>query len=296
MQRQNRFYDGRESMTDIDQSKCEPRRLLIASCIRQDLPVLTRFLVGLDHLIIPEGWRADTLLQANGNEPDTDLVLEAYAQARSATLWRRDNPEAYVKTEETHFWPESQTARMGAFKDEIIQYALDSGYDALFLVDSDLVLHPQTLVHLEQAKQPIVAEIFWTSWQPGTIPMPNAWLQDVYSMYYLSLAPTADDQAIQSRAFMQKLREPGVYAVGGLGACTWLRREALVGGVRFALLPNLSFWGEDRHFCVRAAALGFPLHIDTHVPAFHIYRQTELPAADEYLRRFVPDWPGMPLD
>ena len=30
-------------------------------------------------------------------------------------------------------------------------------------------------------------------------------------------------------------------------------------------------FGEDRHFCIRAAALGLSLYVDTHYPAYHIY-------------------------
>src|SRR5690606_16569030 len=39
---------------------------------------------------------------------------------------------------------------------------------------------------------------------------------------------------------------------------------------------NISFWGEDRHFCIRAQALGFDLFVDTNYPAFHIYREDDL--------------------
>ena len=40
-------------------------------------------------------------------------------------------------------------------------------------------------------------------------------------------------------------------------------KKALKAGVNFNLLDNVSFWGEDRHFCVRAVALGFDLFVDT---------------------------------
>lgn len=83
---------------------------------------------------------------------------------------------------------------------------------------------------------------------------------------------------------MAQLRQPGVYEVGGLGACTLIRRSALEKGVRFERIRNLSLWGEDRHFCVRAAALGIPLFVDTRNPAFHIYRDSDLEGADRYMR------------
>jgi hypothetical protein len=61
-----------------------------------------------------------------------------------------------------------------------------------------------------------------------------------------------------------------------------ISRKALVAGVSFAEIKNLSFWGEDRHFCIRAAALGFSLYVDTHFPAYHIYRESELSGIASY--------------
>ena len=43
-------------------------------------------------------------------------------------------------------------------------------------------------------------------------------------------------------------------------------------------------FGEDRHFCIRAAALGFTLYVDTHYPAYHIYRESDLHNAKLFLQ------------
>jgi hypothetical protein len=75
---------------------------------------------------------------------------------------------------------------------------------------------------------------------------------------------------------MARLREPDIYEVGGLGACTLISAKALNAGVNFAPLKNISFWGEDRWFCIRASAKGFPLFLDTHFPATHLYRESEV--------------------
>ncbi|MCY9515398.1 hypothetical protein [Paenibacillus apiarius] len=63
-----------------------------------------------------------------------------------------------------------------------------------------------------------------------------------------------------------------------------ISRQAVRAGVSFAEIRNVSFWGEDRHFCIRAAALGFPLFVDTRRPAYHIYRASDLQGADAYLQ------------
>ena len=85
--------------------------------------------------------------------------------------------------------------------------------------------------------------------------------------------------------FLAGLRAPGLYEVGGLGACTMVRRDALEQGVNFRPVRNLSFWGEDRHFCVRAAARDIPLFADTVYPAFHVFRPEQLEGGRDFLRR-----------
>lgn len=87
---------------------------------------------------------------------------------------------------------------------------------------------------------------------------------------------TAQQAHAEETMFLSKLRFPGVYKVGGLGACTLIKRVVLEKGVHFGDIYNLSFWGEDRSFCVRAVAYGFELFVDTHYPAFHIFREDEI--------------------
>ena len=54
--------------------------------------------------------------------------------------------------------------------------------------------------------------------------------------------------------------------------------------MNFSKIANVSFWGEDRHFCIRAHVLGFPLHVDTHLPAYHIYRSSDMEGALQFLK------------
>lgn len=82
--------------------------------------------------------------------------------------------------------------------------------------------------------------------------------------------------------FIESLKEKGVFRVGGLGACTLISRRALEAGVNFSSLYNISFWGEDRSFCIRAAAAGLDLFVDTYYPAYHIYRMTDLDGVGIY--------------
>src|SRR4051812_49711210 len=61
-----------------------------------------------------------------------------------------------------------------------------------------------------------------------------------------------------------------------------ISRRALKKGARFREIPDLSFWGEDRHCCIRAGALGITLHADTELPPLHLSRKTDLARVPAY--------------
>ena len=63
--------------------------------------------------------------------------------------------------------------------------------------------------------------------------------------------------------------------------------KALKMGINFNLIENLSFWGEDRHFCVRASSLGLKLFADTHYPVYHIYRESDLAGVSDYKEKGI---------
>lgn len=264
-------------------------KILIASPVHQKPAVLAEFLSSL-HALKSGHLQVDHWFIDDQNEPESRMLLDRYcAEDPSAEVTAFDQAEAlfYQRDEMTHYWNDALVDKVAAMKDAIIRRAREQQYDGLFLVDSDLVLHPDTLLQLWDSSKTIISNIFWTSWQKGTDPLPQVWLMDEYAFYKYSRGTTISDQEKlqQANAFLTQLKEPGIYEVGGLGACTLIRREALEAGVRFERLPNVSFWGEDRHFCIRAAALGFSLHVDTRQPAYHIYRDSDLAGVERFKRR-----------
>ncbi len=234
-------------------------RILIASPVRKEPGILQECLAGLERLETAD-FEVDHLFVDDNDCPESSDLLHGFG---SAIIWPGGRDEDYHCDEDTHHWNDILVRKVAGFKDKIIAYARDNGYDYLFLVDSDLVLHPKTLTHLVSLDKDIVSEVFWTVWTPGSPPMPNVWQYESYGGVHPD--------------FLDMLRKPGIYEVGGLGACTLLSRRALETGVSFAPIENLSRWGEDRWFCVRAQVLGLELWADTHYPPYHIYRESELP-------------------
>lgn len=251
------------------------KRILIASPVQRKENILTEFLESLEHLNTA-GIELNFAFIDDNNDHD---LLYRFAQRNSNTLILQSNSnDSYFCNEQTHFWGEDLFWKLAAFKDQIIQRATEEGYDYLFFADSDLYLQPQTMTHLVSLNKDIVSEVFWTKWYPGSNPLPQVWVADQYRLYEAQRGENLSPEEINQRIsnFLRMLEKPGTYKVGGLGACTLISRKALTLGVSFGEIYNLGLWGEDRHFCIRAAALGLELWADTHYPPFHIYRDSEL--------------------
>lgn len=259
-------------------------KVLIGSPVHQKPAILREFLSSILRLH-KTGFSVDLLfIDDNDDEEASSLLRDFSRSALNTTIMPSGFKDFYLRDEHTHHWTSNLVWKVAHMKDKIINYAQEQNYDYLFLIDSDLVLHPKTLEQLLAANKDIISEIFWTRWQPHSLPLPQVWMHDEYNQWEARPEETLTENEKQDRfqQFLEKMRIPGVYQVGGLGACTLLSSEAMTKGISFQPLHNLSFWGEDRHFCIRAAALGLELYVDTHFPAFHIYRDTDLVHVKNY--------------
>lgn len=255
--------------------------VLIASPVKQKANILSEFLESLSQLKITDAEVYFVFL----DDHNEHRLLSQFAQDHpNVRIYPGDLQGDYHCDESTHHWREELIWKVADYKDRFLKLALDEGFDYLFLVDSDLWLNPNTLVHLLSLNKDIVSEVFWTRWNPDLIPLPQVWLRDQYMLYSSERneALGEEEAALRTQNFIQMLSRPGTYKVGGLGACTLISRHALERGVSFQEIYNLGLSGEDRHFCIRAAALGLELYADTHYPPFHIYRESELETLQEY--------------
>lgn len=264
------------------------KRVLIGSPVHTKPQMLKEFLESLKRLK-RDSIEIDYLFIDDNESEESGRMLHDFKRPDSQvtvfeTVYEHEQRESYVCNETTHHWNGHLIQIVAGFKNIIIQKAMEQEYDYLFLIDSDLLLHPDTLQHLIGTGKDIVSTIFWTQWHPGAPELPQVWLSDNYDLHHQIRAEALSEQEIQARqaAFLHQLRQPGTFEVGGLGACTLVSRTALLAGVNFNDIKNISFPGEDRHFCIRAAVLGFPLFVDTHYPAYHIYRDSDLEGIEKY--------------
>lgn len=260
------------------------KRILIGSPIRQRPTILRHFLASLAR-IEASSFKVDYFfIDDNDNEESSQLLSDFISKQKEnneseTILIRGDSITPYARDEFTHYWSNDLIDKIASWKDHMIQTAREQQYDGLFLIDSDLLIHPEAIESLISSEKEIISTIFWTQWQPNTMEMPQVWLKDTYWPFQSDGTVKAGDGAEAAVMFLMKLRVPGVYQVGGLGACTYITRSALEKPISFRTISNVSFWGEDRHFCIRAVALGIDLYVDTRYPAFHIYRESDIERA-----------------
>ncbi|MGL5415435.1 MAG: glycosyltransferase [Clostridium sp.] len=263
------------------------KKVLISSSICQEKNILNEFLKSLKELD-SEGLSIGYCFIDDNKESEATEILENFRkEVCDVVLLETNNlvkESEYICDEYTHRWNENLIERVAYLKNKIIKYFLSSDYDYIFFIDSDIILHPLALKSLIISQKDIISNIFWTKWSPESNELPQVWLKDEYTLYNHSSLKylTQDEINSEIQKFLDKLRKPGIYKVGGLGACTLIKRKVLEKGVNFDEIYNISFFGEDRYFCIRAVALGFDLYVDTHYPAYHIYRREYLNGIENY--------------
>ena len=262
----------------------ETEKLLIGCPVCQEPQVLELFLRSLLRLDLG-GVAVSYHLVDDNHDPRASALLESFAGAMPSVTVSRPPRDQAGRPYAGHNWNEATIWKVARYKDQIISRALEEGFTHLFLVDSDVLLHPRAVRHLMATGREIVCQVFWTRWTEDAVEQPQVWLRDFYTQFDQRPGEhlTRDEERERTYAFFRMLRQPGIYEVGGLGACTMICRTVLEQGVCFRPVRNLSFWGEDRHFCVRAAARDIPMFADTVYPAFHVFRPSQLEAGRAFL-------------
>lgn len=185
----------------------------------------------------------------------------------------------YGVSETTHEWSVETFHWLAALKQRILNYGRH--FDAVFLVDSDLFLAPDTLRLLIEADKPVVSGVFWTKWKPDLPELPNVWQEQPYGF--------GDDPV---RFFSDLRGDRPVQIVGGLGACTLISRWALERGAAFLPLydtfPKWGMWqGEDRHFSNRCREKWIEMWADPRPQIWHCYRPSDIQKIPEVMERLA---------
>ena len=267
--------------------------ILIASPIHKSPAILEEFLKSLQNLDAGENTIYYCFVDDN-EDLNSSQLLKEFGEKNSnfkllsvGELPKNTGSELY-----DHSWTIHKIDKVAFIKNKMIEYFLSTDLEYMFFIDADLVLNPKTLLALLESEKDIISNIFWTKWNEDSQPLPQVWLKDFYTLYddHMLIKRTPEMIQLDTFKFLSLLKIPGIYKVGGLGACTLIKRKVLEKGVNFSPIYNLSFWGEDRSFCIRAVAMGFELFVNTFYPAFHIFRPEELEHLPYFIQTGKNDW------
>ena len=261
-----------------------PFRILAGGPVRKRPDLLRAHLASLAAQILPPRVTLDFAFMDDNTDPASSAELwtfgdtQTHDQQRTVRLIPVQSAAQDFSDQHaiTHQWSADAMIRVGEYKNRLIAQALAEGYDALWLVDSDLILHPRTLWSLYYAEHPIVCGVFWTRWNntPDCPELPQVWLRHPYEL---------DGRGLDGAEFLRKLHDHELVQVWGQGANTLYRRAVLQKGLTFDRVPGLpthGMWqGEDRHLCVRAERLHIPMMADAWPVVEHCYHPEQQAAA-----------------
>lgn len=211
----------------------------------------------------------------DNDDPRSSALLEA--QMAFVIPGSTEPKPEYRRDETTHHWNHGLISRLATIRNRGIEEFLRSGADYLFMCDADMVFHPHTVERLIGDNVEINSALCWAKWNPGLPWFPNVWDRHPYTFH--------DPSSIL------RLKNKGVFTVGGTGTCYLFSRAALEPlCVNFSPLESLLsvLWGEDRFIAVRAEVFGIQIHVNTAYPSFHVYKPTMLPEATEWFKNGCP--------
>jgi len=190
----------------------------------------------------------------------------------------RPSGAEYIVDDNTHHWNVATFQHLARLKQLLLDRAREEGYDAVWLVDTDLLCDPYTLQSLINCGLPVVSGVFWTQWSPNHPPLPQVWQRHPYELATIR---------IPEHVFLDRLHKRDMVPVAGLGACTLINTEVLDHLKYWPFLDGLpegGMWqGEDRHFCVRANQAHIPLMADGWPDIYHVYRPSYIKHIPEVL-------------
>lgn len=233
------------------------KRILHFSPVKKENEIVNLHLKSLGDLNISDIDITFTFFDDNTDKLSSLLIKKFIESNKNAILF---NNEQILIDENLNIqkdrWTPDLYNRITLIKNYAISYFLNGNYDYLFLTDSDLILHPETLKTLLKQDKHFCAEIFWTKFKGSPTYSPNAW-------YSSNIGFSLED--------LLQFKKKGTYKVDFTGACTLLSRTILKENVTFKKIPNVNYLGEDKHFCIRASVNGYEIYVNTEYPAFHLY-------------------------
>ncbi len=165
-----------------ENSQSNKLRILISSSVNQNPTILNEFLESLKRLE-KNTFILDYFFIDDNNHEESSQLLKDFSE-KQKTAYLINSETSTIHYNELSLWREQLIWKVTEFKDLAIQKAISENYDYLFLIDSDIVLHPKSIKQLIESKKDIISNIFWSKNHSAYTPLPQVWFaSDIYSIY-----------------------------------------------------------------------------------------------------------------
>ena len=177
---------------------------------------------------------------------DNSPVPLAKPEGVLSVEWRQEPSLGEYKQQHVR-WDKPRFRLLSKLREEMRVAARDGGYDYLFMVDSDLILNPDTLGLLLESGKDFIAGMFWTRFRPDSRRIwVNVWNLD------------GKKQVPLSKGMAAQLHFGGVHQVDITGACSLLSRRAIE---NLSYRARTGIWSEDICMVMSAREAGIPLFV-----------------------------------
>ena len=242
---------------DLERYKpLENGKVLIASVVRQDAPTLKVTLESWANIDCGNNERFYLFID-NNDDPESSELLENFWLPHKVIRVKPILP--YFKCS-VHIWDLDGIREVARMRNMYLDFARENQFDFVLAIDADIKTTPQLFKELEKWNKPVISPVFWTDTRNQI--WAQVWLQDQYSHYHKNKISdyTPEEKAKSAKLFIKMLKTANCpVRVGGLGACTLIRKDVIQSGVSYTKVYNTSFFGEDRDFCIRVISHGFDL-------------------------------------
>lgn len=231
------------------------KRILIAAPVHQSKEIFKEYLNSLYKLKIPNDYIVDYYFILHNCEELKEFLNKNQYEIinNNINIHKEKNKQKIWNLENFNFLSQMRT--------KILNLASLKKYDYLFTIDSDILLHPNTLIQLLNDNKNIVGNMIWTK-------MDNQ-----------ITAICGKNEEWGPYENTDFLKQKGLYQIGWTCACLLINSKIFNN-------PNISYYPiygvdntgcEDYAFCLRIKC-NFPeedIWIDTHYPARHLYHEKD---------------------
>lgn len=230
------------------------KKILITAPVHQSKEIFKEYLLSLSNLLIPENYKAFFYFYLHNCSELKELLKEnQYEEVL-------DNSKYNFFS---HDFKNENYSALSYMRTKALQKAREENFDYVFSIDSDVLIHPKTLIYLLKDNQDIVGMINWSKSFSGDKILPNCYDLEYWRWW--------ENNSI----LMQK----GLYERGIISATVLLGKRIIQNEkINYYPIQNIecSQW-EDYALSLKAHIMipDLKMSIDTKLPCRHLYKEKD---------------------